>query len=114
MGHPLAGQAECAVILSFGRNGEDQLTPIWHRHQHFTTEHSFYQFHLHICIEVVSLALKRGIGIDANHQKKVTALPTTNPRLSFARDTNLWAIINARGDFDLNPLVAWRHPLPTA
>src|SRR5581483_11479485 len=87
--HPLASQAECAVILSFGRDGEDQLTPIWHRYLHFTAEHRLDQFHLHIRVEVVSLALKCGIGLDANHQKEVAARAATNPRLPFACDANL-------------------------
>src|SRR5690348_4674691 len=64
--HSLAREAEGAVILRFGGNGENQLTPIGHLHLYFAAKHGLYQLHFYIGIEIISLTLKSGIGLDAD------------------------------------------------
>src|SRR4051812_45586245 len=111
--HALSGQTEDAIVLRFRWNGQNQFASIRRGNRNFAAQHGFDQLNVDINVEIVALALKCGIRLDADDQKQVAARSTTNAGLTFASHADLRAIVNTSRDLHLNALVARKNSLTT-
>ncbi len=96
--HPLPAQAKDTSVLRFRRDRQDQFAPVGRGDSGFAAQHRLYQVYLDVNVEIIALALKHGIWLDADNQHKVAARSPADAGLALAGHANLWSRYRRRAE----------------
>src|SRR5882724_12035989 len=103
LGHPLAAQPQLASALAAGRHLQLHR-PVGGRRLHRRAEHRLADRDRQVEVEVLAAALQMRVRPDAGDDVEVAGRRTADPGAALARQPDARAVVDARGDLDVQAL----------
>src|SRR6185295_1891493 len=112
--HAKAGQAQHRVRKRAARHLHARLVARDRRHLDFAAECGGGEGHDRVHVEVVAFAVEAGVGDHLDHDVEVPARPAVHAGLALVGDAQADAVVDARGNLDLDLRAVLARPLPRA